>query len=146
MQRKTVRYDYTISFGDCDPAGIVFYPNYSRWMDASSVHFFKSCGLPHWREMQKTNGILGTPLLEIHTKFNQPATYGQTLQIYTSVSEWRAKVFIHKHVVMRGEDLICEGEETRVFGIQHPEDPNKIKAVAIPEEFKRLCEFERVQP
>ena len=47
---------------------------------------------------------------------------------------------------MRGEDLICEGEETRVFGIQHPEDPNKIKAVAIPEEFKRLCEFERVQP
>ena len=96
--------------------------------------------------MQKTNGILGTPLLEIHTKFNQPATYGQTLQIYTSVSEWRAKVFIHKHLVMRGEDLICEGEETRVFGIQHPEDPNKIKAVAIPEEFKRLCEFEPVQP
>jgi 4-hydroxybenzoyl-CoA thioesterase len=146
MKRKTIQYDYTISFGDCDPAGIVFYPNYSRWMDASSVHFFKSCGLPHWREMQKINGILGTPLLEIHTKFNQPATYGQTLQIFTSVSEWRAKVFIHKHVVMRGEDLICEGEETRVFCIQHPEDPSKIKAIAIPQEFRELCEFENERP
>jgi NAD(P)-dependent dehydrogenase (short-subunit alcohol dehydrogenase family) len=32
---KTVVYEVKVAFGDCDPAGIVFFPNFSRWMDAS---------------------------------------------------------------------------------------------------------------
>jgi len=28
---------FTVEFGDCDPAQIVFYPNYFRWMDAASL-------------------------------------------------------------------------------------------------------------
>jgi len=71
---KTVVYELQVVFGDCDPAGIVFFPNFSRWMDASSLHFFMQCGIPAWRELVKTRGIVGTPLLEIHTKFIRPAT------------------------------------------------------------------------
>ena len=33
--RHTTR--FTVEFGDCDPAQIVFYPNYFRWMDAASL-------------------------------------------------------------------------------------------------------------
>ncbi len=58
-----------VHFGDCDPAGIVFFPNFSRWMDEASLAFFMACGVPPWRELLKTRGIVGTPLLEIHTKF-----------------------------------------------------------------------------
>jgi len=43
-----------IEFGDCDPAGIVFYPNFQRWMDAASLHFFVQCGVAPWRELVKT--------------------------------------------------------------------------------------------
>jgi 4-hydroxybenzoyl-CoA thioesterase len=136
---KTIVYTFEITFGDCDPAGIVFYPNFSRWMDASSLNFFVKCGVPTWRELVKTTGIIGTPLLEINTKFKQPATYGQTLQIHTSVEEWRDKVFIQKHVVMRGDDLICEGRETRAFCIRQPENPERIKAIAVPDDIKALC-------
>ncbi len=136
---KTIVYTFEITFGDCDPAGIVFYPNFSRWMDASSLNFFVKCGVPTWRELVKTTGIIGTPLLEINTKFKQPATYGQTLQIHTSVEEWRDKVFIQKHVVMRGADLICEGRETRAFCIRQPENPERIKAIAVPDDIKALC-------
>lgn len=136
---KTVIHDIHITFGDCDPAGIVFYPNFSRWMDASSLNFFVQCGVPTWRELVKTTGIIGTPLLEIHTKFSQPATYGQTLQIHTSVEEWKGKVFIQKHRVMRGEDLICEGHETRAFCIRHPDNPERIKSIPVPEDIRTLC-------
>jgi 4-hydroxybenzoyl-CoA thioesterase len=136
---KTTVYEVKVQFGDCDPAGIVFFPNYCKWMDASSLHFFMSCGVPPWRELIKTRGIVGTPLLEINTKFRQPATYGETLQVHTSVVEWRAKVLIQKHVVMRAEDLICEGLETRAFVI-HPEgEPDRIKAIPIPEDIRALC-------
>jgi 4-hydroxybenzoyl-CoA thioesterase len=136
---KTTVYDIKVQFGDCDPAGIVFFPNFSKWMDASSLHFFMECGVPPWRELLKTRGIVGTPLLEINTKFRQPATYGETLHIHTSVVEWRAKVFIQKHVVMRGDVVLCEGTETRAFVVHPPEDPSRIKAIPVPEDIKALC-------
>jgi 4-hydroxybenzoyl-CoA thioesterase len=136
---KTVVYEVPVAFGDCDPAGIVFFPNFSRWMDASSLNFFVKCGVPPWRELVKTTGIIGTPLLEINVRFSQPAIYGETLQIHTSVEEWRAKVFIQKHVIKRGDDLICEGRETRAFCIRHPGNPDRMKAIAVPEDIRTLC-------
>ncbi len=136
---KSVVYQVQVTFGDCDPAGIVFFPNFSKWMDASSLNFFVQCGVPPWRELVKTTGIIGTPLLEIHTRFLRPATYGEALTIHTSVEEWRARVFIHKHLVMRGEELLCEGTETRAFCTRHPDDADRIKAIAVPEDIKARC-------
>jgi 4-hydroxybenzoyl-CoA thioesterase len=136
---KTVVYEVQVMFGDCDPAGIVFYPNFSKWMDASSLNFFVQCGVPPWRELVKTTGIIGTPLLEIHNTFMRPATYGETLQIHTSVAEWRSKVFVQKHVVMRGGEVLCEGTETRAFCVRLPDAPDRIKAIAVPADIKALC-------
>jgi 4-hydroxybenzoyl-CoA thioesterase len=136
---KTTVFEVQVHFGDCDPAGIVFFPNFSRWMDASSLHFFMSCGVPPWRELVKTTGIIGNPLLEINTKFIRPATYGETLQIHTSVIEWREKVFIHQHLVMRGDTLLCEGRETRAFVIHPPGEPDRIKSIPVPEDIKAMC-------
>lgn len=136
---KTIVYEVNVMFGDCDPAGIVFFPNFSKWMDASSLNFFVQCGVPTWRELVKTTGIIGTPLLEIHTKFMRPATYGETLQIHTSVEEWRAKVIIQKHVVKRGDEVLCEGRETRAFCVRVPGDTDRIKAIAVPEDIKAKC-------
>jgi len=136
---KTVVYEVEVMFGDCDPAGIVFFPNFSKWMDASSLNFFVQSGVPPWRELVKTRGIIGTPLLEIHTRFMRPATYGERLQVHTSIQEWREKVVIQKHVVMRGDTVLCEGLETRAFCIKHPDDPDRIKAIVVPEDIKALC-------
>ena len=135
----SVVYEVEVMFGDCDPAGIVFFPNFSKWMDASSLNFFVQRGVPTWRDLYKTKGIIGTPLLEINTRFISPATYGERLRVQTSILEWRSKVFIQKHIVKRGDTLICEGTETRAFCIRHPEDPNRIKAIAVPDDIRALC-------
>jgi 4-hydroxybenzoyl-CoA thioesterase len=136
---KTVIHQVEVMFGDCDPAGIVFFPNFSKWMDSSSLNFFVKCGVPTWRELVKTTGIIGTPLLEINTKFMRPATYGETLHIHTSVLEWREKVFIQKHVVMRGEDVLCEGTEVRAFCVRLADNPDRIKSIPVPADIKALC-------
>jgi 4-hydroxybenzoyl-CoA thioesterase len=136
---KTIVYEVEVMFGDCDPAGIVFFPNFSKWMDASSLNFFVKCGVPTWRELFKTTGIIGTPLLEIHTRFMRTATYGETLQVHTSVQEWRSKTILQKHIVMRGDTVLCEGLETRAFCIRHPEDPDRIKAINVPADIRALC-------
>lgn len=138
MSRSHV-YSVNVQFGDCDPAGIVFFPNFSRWMDEASLAFFMACGVPPWRELVKTRGIIGTPLIEIHTTFIRPATYGQTIQVHTTVQEWNAKTFRHRHLVKRGDELLCEGTELRAFCIRHPEDPDRIKAIPVPEDIQQLC-------
>ena len=140
---RTTQYKVDIHFGDCDPAGIVFFPNFSRWMDAASLAFFMECGLPPWRELVKTRRIVGTPLLEINTKFHKAATYGETITISTWVEEWRAKVFIQMHRVTRvqGEsvDLICEGREVRAFVERDVQNPDRLRAMLVPEDIKALC-------
>ena len=136
---RTTRHIVTVQFGDCDPAGIVFFPNFSRWMDAASLSFFMQCGVPPWRELVKTRGIVGTPLLEINTRFIRAATYGETLEIATHVEEWRNKAFIQQHRVTRGDLLICEGREVRAFVMRDAADPDRLRAIPVPEDIKALC-------
>jgi len=138
MSRITT-HSVTVQFGDCDPAGIVFFPNFSRWMDAASLSFFMQCGVPPWRELVKTRGIVGAPLLEINTKFFKPVTYGETIHITTQVIEWRAKVFVQVHRVTRGDDLICEGREVRAFVKRDADNPDRLRAIAVPEDIRALC-------
>jgi 4-hydroxybenzoyl-CoA thioesterase len=136
---KTTTYETQVMFGDCDPAGIVFFPNFCKWMDASSLDFFMKCGVPPWREVKKTTGIIGTPLLEIHTKFFKPATYGDTLRVHTCIETWAAKTIVQKHVVMKGDVMLCEGRETRAFVIHPDGDPDRLKAIPVPDFIKELC-------
>jgi 4-hydroxybenzoyl-CoA thioesterase len=53
--------------------------------------------------------------------------------------EWRDKVVLQKHVVMRGDVVLCEGIETRAFCIKHPDDPDRIKAIPVPADIKAMC-------
>jgi 4-hydroxybenzoyl-CoA thioesterase len=137
---RTTHYQVRIEFGDCDPAGIVFYPNFQRWMDSASLAFFMQCGVAPWRELVKTRGIVGTPLLEIATRFVTAATYAEELQIATHVQEWRPKVFVQHHRVTRGETLICEGTEMRVFVRRDADNPDRLRAIAVPDDIRALCE------
>jgi len=136
---KSNIYQVAVHFGDCDPAGIVFFPNFSRWMDEASLAFFGACGVPLWRELTKTRGIIGTPLLEIHTRFFKSATYGDLLQVHTTIETWASKTFRHRHVIRRGEDVLCDGTEVRAFVIRDPTNPDRIKAIAVPEDIRSLC-------
>ena len=136
---RTTLHQVDVQFGDCDPAGIVFFPNFARWMDAASLSFFMQCGLPPWRELVKTRGIVGTPVLEVNTRFHVAATYGQTLVVATHVQEWRAKVFVQLHRVTRGDELICEGTEVRAFVQRDAADPDRLRAMPVPDDIKTLC-------
>jgi 4-hydroxybenzoyl-CoA thioesterase len=142
---RTTTHSVYVTFGDCDPAGIVFFPNFLRWMDTASLSFFMQCGVPPWRELEKTRGIVGTPLLEINTKFMKSATYGETLTVTTHVEEWRVKVVVQMHRVTRvradgtGDDLICEGREVRAFVKRDADDRDRLRAIPVPEDIRLLC-------
>ena len=136
---KETIYTQRVEFRDCDPARIVWFPNFFRWIDSASHHYFIQCGVPHWSETEQTMGVIGTPLVDTHAKFVQTATYGDVLQIHTSIPEWRTKSFVQRHRVMRGDDLIMKCDEVRIFATGLANQARGIRAMPIPELIRVLC-------
>jgi 4-hydroxybenzoyl-CoA thioesterase len=135
---KTVVYKVKVEFGDCDPARIVWFPNFFRWIDAASRNFFVVCGVPPWHETAKTMGMIGTPLVDTQATFIKTASYGDELDIHVSITEWRSKSFVQSYVVMRGADEIMRCTEVRIFAAD--KEGGGIRAVVVPESIRQLCE------
>ncbi|HTS20888.1 MAG TPA: thioesterase family protein [Casimicrobiaceae bacterium] len=131
---------FTVEFGDCDPAQIVFYPNFFRWMDAASLHFFAAAGIAPWHRRDASDGIVGTPLVDAQASFSATATYGDRIEIETSIVEWRNTSFVMRHLIRRGTTLLAEGREVRIFAQRHPEGGQRLKAVRPPADIRRRFE------
>ena len=143
---KEIIYTQKVEFGDCDPARIVWFPNFFRWIDAASRHFFVECGVPPWHETEQTMGIIGTPLVDTHARFMKTASYGDVLRIHTSIAEWRGKSFVQRYRVRRARsqggtdaaDEIMECDEVRIFAGRR--DDGGIRALPIPDAIRKLCD------
>lgn len=128
-----------VAFVDCDPAQIVHFSNYFRWFDTASREFFTACGVPGWRDTERESGIIGTPLVDAQASFRSPATYGEDIEIESWVESWGGKSFTMRHVARRGDTVLAEGREVRVFAVRESVDPPVIRAVAVPADIRALC-------
>ena len=132
ISRRRIRVDW----GHCDPAGIVFYPNYFRWFDQCTSALFESAGLP-LPQLYRDYGLKGFPLLDTRATFSASATFGDDLDAESSVVEWTAKTLKVQHRFLRGATPAVEGWELRICVVPHPDDPQRIKSAAIPDEVRR---------
>jgi 4-hydroxybenzoyl-CoA thioesterase len=127
VNRRTVH----IEWGDCDAAGIVFYPRYFAMFDASTMALFESVGWPQKKLMQAFN-FRGWPMVDTRARFILPSSYGDDIVIETTVAAFRRSSFDVSHKVWRGADLAIEGWETRVWTGPHPDDPDRLKSTPMP--------------
>ena len=72
------RKSFKVEWGDCDPADIVFYPQYLKWFDACTSSLFENAGLP-LRALFKELGIVGIPIVDLKVKFMVPSGFGAEL-------------------------------------------------------------------
>jgi 4-hydroxybenzoyl-CoA thioesterase len=68
------------------------------------------------------------------------ATYGDTLDIHTSVTEWREKSFVQHYRIKRGAEAIMECDEVRIFAGRREDNPEAIRSLPIPAGIRALCE------
>ena len=96
---------FTVEFGDCDPAQIVFYPNFLRWMDAASLHYFRACGRAAVARARAAGRASSARRSSTCRRAScAPASYGDAIDVETSIAEWRGKSFVLAHVIRRGDD------------------------------------------
>ena len=112
MTEHSFEHTIQISFGDCDPAGIVFYPNFFAWFDATYHAWLRSRGLTH-ANLAEAIGTIGTGLIDAGASSRSPATNGDRLSVRLTVTEWREKTFHLSYRGQIGDRLVLEGHEVR---------------------------------
>jgi 4-hydroxybenzoyl-CoA thioesterase len=123
-----------IEWGDCDPAGIVFYPRYFAMFDASTTALFsRALGMTKF-EFLKAYDSAGYPMVDTRARFVSPTRFGDQVTIETTITELKRSSFSIQHLLMKGDDLAVEGFETRVWVGRDPDNPDKIKSKPIPPE------------
>ncbi len=125
-----------IEFGDCDPARIVYYPNYFDWFDRSTQELFASAGVP-LRELSENTGIL-IPLVSVRSDFAAPASWGDELEVVSEIARWGKSSFDVSHRLTNADSgtLIAKATETHACVRFDPADPKKVTSVPIPAELK----------
>ena len=121
-----------VEWGDCDPAGIIYYPRYYHFMDGAFQDFAASCGFSQ-RSLREEHGLIGTPLVDTGCRFLSPLTYGDTATVALTVEHIGASSLRLSYVFSLGERRTAEGFEARVFA---REASGGIEKAAIPESLR----------
>ena len=129
-----------VQWGDCDPAGIVFYPRYFEWFDACSILLFEKATGMIKKKMLEVYGGAGIALLEARAVFKMASHYGEDLEIETGITEFRRSSFFVHHKVTKGGLLALEGFETRLWTVRDPQDGDKMRSAPMPAEIRGALE------
>jgi 4-hydroxybenzoyl-CoA thioesterase len=83
VTRATV--SITVRFGDCDPAGLVYYPVLFHYCHVAMEEFFAAaCGVSYPRLMAESR--IGFPTVSVRTEFRAPFVYGDEVEVEVFVS------------------------------------------------------------
>jgi len=129
---KSNRIDITVQWGDCDPANIVFYPNYFRWFEIGTTELFASVGLDLPR-MFEAEGILGIPILDAGASFRRPSRFRDVVTVQSSIESWGNSSFRVGHTIFNGTEEAVEGHEVRGWVVVDESHPSGIRAMRVPD-------------
>jgi 4-hydroxybenzoyl-CoA thioesterase len=133
----------TVQWGDCDPAGIVYYPNFFRFFDQASWNLFARVGMT--LPAMQARGAIGIPLADAEATFKVPCRYDDMLEIESWVSEWKERTFKVHHAVRKDGREHLHGYEIRFWGLKHPDDPQRLKAAAVPDDIREALDALRAR-
>jgi len=131
INRRTIR----IEWGDCDSAGIVYFPRYFEYFDACTIALFERAGFKK-QEMLETFQIAGIPVVDVKTRFMKSSTFGDDVVVESCVREWGNSSFVVQHRLMKDDVLAVECIETRVWVARKRDHPSNFEPARVPEEVR----------
>jgi 4-hydroxybenzoyl-CoA thioesterase len=118
-ERRYLAVRVQVGWGDCDPAGIVFYPRFYAWMDTVSHVLAREMGIARESMIPPGPEMLGFPVVGTQAHYLSPARMDDVLEVRTWVSRVGRSSLSLRHEIVRiddgGEELLVRGREDRVF-------------------------------
>jgi acyl-CoA thioester hydrolase len=96
-----------VIYGDTDQAGIVYYANYLRWMEAGRNEYIRARGL-RYRDFEERFG-LRLPVAEAQVSYRTPARYDDLLTVETSLPEVKRASARFAYRIVRDGDVVATG-------------------------------------
>jgi 4-hydroxybenzoyl-CoA thioesterase len=122
---RTVR----IEWGDCDPAGIIFYPTYFKIFDNATAALFEAkLGMTKFQYL-KAYDFAGFPLVDTRARFVKPTRFGDDVTVESTITFGTSSFTVQHRILLNGE-LCAEGTEKRVWTVR---DGGSIRSQAIPQ-------------
>ena len=123
-----------IEWGDCDPAGIIFYPRYFAMFDHSTTMLITAASGVSKAELLKKFDFGGYPIVATQAKFLMPTRFGDDVVIQSTFTRVGRSSFEIRHQIRKNSQIAVEGLETRAWVKRDPGDHSRIKSHPLPEE------------
>lgn len=134
---QTYRYERRLHWSECDPGGIIFFPNYARWIVDGLNEMLLSLGIdPTARYDEHTRG--GLPVVQLSMQFfDAPSLHSQVShEIVVEKIGGKSLGFLHRF--WRDETLLMEAHETRVWATHTTGETPVTQAQPVPDYVRDL--------
>lgn len=129
----TFRASRRLTFGDCDPSGIAYFPSYLHLLVGVLEEFFEALGAG-WPDMIAERRI-GVPTVRLDLTFKRPGFHGNTLDFKVRVVRIGTTSLDLEHAVScAGEELWTANHRVVATSLDNHRAcpwPNDIKAALI---------------
>lgn len=133
---RCFRYERLLQWSECDPAGIIFFPHYARWMVDGVNLLLLALGVDPVGTTE-AGAQRGLPSTGLTMRFLAPARLHDRLVHEIAVTMIGSKSLSFTHRFLRGEHCLAEADETRVWA---ESDAAGMRSVLLPDSLKALLE------
>ncbi|HEY0406555.1 MAG TPA: thioesterase family protein [Pyrinomonadaceae bacterium] len=126
--------DIIVRFGDTDPAGFVYYPNFFHYFHVAMEEFFAArCGISYQHLMAEER--IGFPTVRAEAEFMLPLVYGDVAGVEVSVAETGRSSATFEYAIRRASDgALC----ARARLVHVAMNLDERRAVLIPDRYRRV--------
>ncbi|MCC6888586.1 MAG: acyl-CoA thioesterase [Hyphomicrobiales bacterium] len=122
-----------IRWGDCDPAGIVFYPRYFEFFNECTELLFDAALSMKKRDWFARHALVGIPMVDLRSRFLRTCRYGDDVSVQSGFVKIGRSSFQIQHALTIDGAAAVEALETRVWTTAGT-DGKPLRAVPIPDE------------
>jgi acyl-CoA thioester hydrolase len=118
-------HELRVRYGECDPQGIVFNPNYLAYFDHTVTELWRASAIGSWEAMVErgVDVVVG----EANVRFRAPARFDDVLAIHARVARFGTTSATIELEIRRDGELLIEGWLRQVFV-----DAKTLKKTKIP--------------
>lgn len=95
---------FRVEWGHCDPAGIIFNPNYYIWMDSGTHALLQAAGYDLIGNTHNDDLFRGCPLVASNMEFKRPLYFGDVTLLTSRVEKFGNTSFVVVHEFTHGDD------------------------------------------
>jgi 4-hydroxybenzoyl-CoA thioesterase len=132
--------NYTVRFGDCDPAGIVYFPRFfDLFHQAMESWFPAELGFGYHEFVRGRQ--LGFPAVHSEADFQRPSRFGDVIAIHLSVTRLGASSIGFRYAIHGSEgEVRVRGASVCVCMDLDPSSPQHGRGVELPADLRARIE------